>query len=158
MFYFFETKNFPIIVLTIEGGPQSEDELNDFLNAWKNIYVLAMQNEQRYKLLFDVRKANMISFQYLKIMGNWLIKIKELTERWMDRTAIMVKDPGIKLMIQFVFTLYKAQRPFKVFEERELEKSFHWLNSSEAGDPTEEVQNPDQIIAQIEQKTPVIKF
>lgn len=158
MFYFFDTTRFPVVVLTINGGPQSDKDMNDFLNAWQSIYILSMQKLERYKLIFDVRQAGMLPLHYLKMMVVWLIKVKELTEKWMDRTAIIVKDEGIRILIQFAFTIYKAQRPFKVFKHVELNNAFNWVNSQDEGDPTNENCNSEELIKQIEQETPHVNF
>ena len=136
-FYHFDQTHWPIVVLTISGSPEDDADMRAFLTAWQELYIVSMQKNERYKLIFDSRKAGVVKFNHLRAMGEWLSKIKNLTETWMDRTAIIVSNPTIKLLIQFVFTIYKAVRPFKVFHESCLEKAFLWVNSDEEGDETE---------------------
>lgn len=130
-FFNFDTSKFPVIVLTIQGSPGSTEEMDAFLEAWQNIYVISMEQNKQYKLIFDTRKAGSVELKYLKQMGLWLGKVKCLTEKWMDRTAIIVSTPIIKLLIQFVFQIYKAVRPFKVFSGEQVEEAFVWAISSE---------------------------
>lgn len=136
-FYNFDETHWPVVVLTISGSPSSDEDMNLFLTEWQNLYIISMQKSQRYKLIFDARNAGVVTFNHLKMMGEWLSKIKHLTEMWMDRTAIIVSNPTIKLIIQFVFTFYKAVRPFKVFHESCLENAFIWVNSDDDGDKIE---------------------
>ena len=128
----FCTKNFPLVVLTMIGVPDSEKEMEDFFTEWRKIYTLAMEKNQRYKLLFDVRKSGTVKFVYMKMMADFLIQIRELTNKWMDRTGILVTSPTIQMLIKFVFNFYKAVRPFKVFTN--VEECFKWVNSNEKGD------------------------
>lgn len=136
-FYHFDETRWPIIVLTINGSPKNDKDMKSFLLTWQNLYVTSMQNEERYKLIFDARNASIIKLKYLQAMGEWLSKIKHLTETWMDRTAIIVSNDSIQLLIQFVFQIYKAVRPFKVFNGKHVEKAFKWVVSDEEGDATD---------------------
>ena len=53
----------------------------------------------------------------------------------MDKTAIIVSNQSIQLLIQFVFRIYKAVRPFKIFNGKEdLSKAILWLNTDDKGD------------------------
>lgn len=134
MNYGFDTSKWPLVILTIEGAPKDDEEMKKFLEDWGRIYHLSMEKNERYKLLYDVRQAKAVEIRHLVQMGNWLSTMKSLTEKWMDRTAILVSSPTIKLLIQFVFKIYKAVRPFKVFNSPE--NTIEWLMSEEEGDET----------------------
>jgi hypothetical protein len=135
-FFALDKQHWPIAVLTIEGAPQTDEEMKQFLESWQSLYVDSMQKNERYKLIFDARNASIIYPKYLIAMAKWLRQIKLLTEKWMDRTAIIVSNPNVRLLIQFVFKYYKAVRPFKVFETKELQDAYNWVNSTEIGDHT----------------------
>lgn len=130
-FFHFDKKRWPIIVLTINGKPKDDNEFDLFLEKWKLVYVESMTKGERYKLIFDTRKAEKVKLEYLIKLGTWLKDIQDLTEKWMDKTAIIVSNQGIKLIIKFVFTLYKAVRPFKTFEHGELANAITWLNDKD---------------------------
>ena len=131
-FYNFDKIRWPIVVLTISGKPVNDSDFMNFLESWKLIYIESMTKGERFKLIFDVRLAEMITFEHLKQLGKWLQKMKELTERWMDRTAIIVSNDSIQVLIQFVFTLYKAVRPFKIFtDKKNLSDAILWLNNKD---------------------------
>lgn len=127
-FFIFDRNRWPIVILTINGKPKDDLDFNTFLEKWKLIYIDSMTKGERYKLIFDVRLAEMVRFDHLTKLGKWLKSVEHLTETWMDRTAIIVANPSIKLLIQFVFRIYKAVRPFKIFGENELADAIKWLN------------------------------
>ena len=134
-FFHFDKKRWPIIVLTIRGKPVNDEDFDNFLETWKLIYIESMTKGERYKLIFDTRLAQMVKLDYLSKLGTWLKDIKDLTERWMDKTAIIVSNQSIQLLIQFVFRIYKAVRPFKIFNGKEdLSKAILWLNNDDKGD------------------------
>jgi hypothetical protein len=134
-FFYFDHQYWPLVILTIHEQPKSEMEMKIFLESWGHLYTKCMLNGQRYKLIFDVRKSPLPQIRYLKLLGEWLVNVKSLTEKWMDRTAIIVKENGMKFMIDFVFKVYKAVRPFKVFGEFQIKDAQAWLeNTDDIGD------------------------
>ncbi len=130
-FFKVDQEEWPITVITIQGGPKSDHDMQAFLTEWQNLYSTAMIKNQRYKLLFDARNAGTIDPKYLMALGNWLSRVKNLAESWMDRTAIIISNNIIRTLIKFVFNFYKAVRPFKVFSGDEIKDSVTWLKESE---------------------------
>ena len=136
-FFAFDYNNWPVVILTIQGKPTNEKDMKLFLEAWTGVYTYSMQANTRYKLMFDVRKSTvhpMKDFNHLRVLGEWLVKIKSLTETWMERTAIIVSDPVMRFIIASVFQIYKAVRPFKVFDEKMLHDAKEWLFQEDDGD------------------------
>ena len=132
MIFGYEKKDWPLCILTVEGKPTSEKTFQNLLNEWSLLYIESEQKNERFKFLIDVRQVSGVDLKYMIMMGKYLISVKELTEKWMDRTAILVSNKSIKNLIKFVFTLYKPIRPFKVFNE--ADKSIEWLLNNEKGD------------------------
>lgn len=130
-FYYFDKRRWPIVILTIENTPTSVEDMNEFLSSWQELYTDSMLTNKKYKLLFDTRKSGQVAIIYLRMLANWLIKVQELTINWMDKTAIIVSRPLIKTLIQLVFTIYKAVRPFRIFHGEELEEAIIWLESND---------------------------
>lgn len=137
MIFGYEKKEWPLCILTAEGKPSSEEEFRNLLNGWSELYTQSKETGQKFKFLIDVRGVNGVDLKYMVMMGKFLLNSKELTEEWMDRTAVLVSNKNIKMLIKFVFTLYKPVRPFKVFNE--AEKSLQWLVNDEKGDSESDV-------------------
>lgn len=126
-----DKSDWPIVIMTLKGGPQSDEDMRLFLTEWQNVYSEAMIHNKRYKLLFDAREAGNIQPKYLMALGKWLSSVKSLSEQWMDRTAIIISNNLIRTLIKFVFNFYKAVRPFKVFSNDEIGQSVIWLKESQ---------------------------
>lgn len=130
--FVYSDNSWPLVVLTVSGAPNSKQNMENFLSEWSKVYTTSMIKEQRYRLVFDARKASIIELQYLSMLADYLIKIKDLTETWMEKTGILVSNPTVKALIQFVFKFYEPVRPFKVFNESD--KCFEWVMSDQKGD------------------------
>lgn len=132
-----DTSRWPLVILTTEGDPQTSDDVELLLINWESLYICAEDTSQRYKLLFDVRNTENVKFEYLKYVSSFLVSHKALTEKWMDRTAILVSNQAIRLLIKFVFMIYHPVRPFKVFDNPE--EAIGWLMGADAGDTEESI-------------------
>lgn len=130
-----DTSRWPLVILTTEGDPQSSDDIELLLANWESLYICAEDTSQKYKLLFDVRNTENVKFEYLKYVSSFLTNHKMLTEKCMDRTAILVSNQAIRLLIKFVFMIYHPVRPFKVFDNPE--NAIRWLMSTDIGDTEE---------------------
>lgn len=133
-FFHIDKVKFPLVIITINGGPTNNKEMKSFLTEWQNVYVICMQESKRYKLVFDARDAGMVDLDYLRALATWLGTMKELTKKWMDKTAIIVTRTSVRGLIQFVLKYYKAVRPFKVFTKNELKTALDWLYTEDMGD------------------------
>ena len=128
----FDKSKWPLVVITVEGAPDSEENMSNFLKEWAQLYHESMVTNKRYRLLFDSRKAEKVEVKYLMMMAKFLLKMKTFTEQWMEKTGILVCSPTIKLLIQIVFKFYKAVRPFKVFNK--ADEALEWVLNDEDGD------------------------
>lgn len=137
MIFGYETKDWPLVILTAEGKPNNEDEMKNMLQGWSNIYIQSQKTNQKFRFLIDVRQISSIDIKYLIMIGKFLKNVKSLTEQWMEKTGILVSSNTIKLLIKFVFTIYKPVRPFKVFNEADM--SIQWVLNNEEGDSAESI-------------------
>jgi len=159
-FFCFNISQFPLILLTIEGSPQSMEEMNLFLKAWEELYKEAEVTNKPYKLVFDVREGvlSIKDLLYLRRLGMWLIEVQEKTKKHMDRTAIIVKSDIIQKFLYLVFKVYKPIRPFKLF--RSLDGVKEWIWSQAPGDKVEDME-PEEMSPQentIENQNPYNTF
>jgi len=141
-FFCFNVGQFPLIILTIRGHPESMDEMEAFLATWETLYTKSIEMGKRYKLVFDVREGdlNLIrDWYYLRRLGYWLIQMKEKTEQYMDRTAIIVESDSIRKFFHFVFFFYRPVRPWKMFTS--IQGICEWVYSEDPGDDVNEIMN-----------------
>ena len=129
------THTWPIVTLRLDGKVDNKSDFNRYLEEWSEFYVMSSQRNEKFKLIYDARGIkSRPPLKYLYAQAEFLKTAKELTETWMDRTAIIVSSPIIKKMIHFVFNFYTPVRPFRVFLEHEEADMYQWINSQESGE------------------------
>lgn len=132
MEFFCNDSHFPLVIFKVIGEVKSSEDIHKITRRWTEIYTLSMIKKQSFRLIFDASQVKISEIKLLKPMAEFLIKVKNLTEMFMDRTAIIVSDDKIKTFIRFVFNFYKPVKPFKVFTDQE--KAANWVASNEPGD------------------------
>lgn len=124
----------PLVVLKLKGEAKTEEDIHSVIKTWTHIYMESMSKNEKHRLIFDVRESKMVNVELIRIFSSFLERVKKLTENWMERTAILVSDDKIRLLIGLVFTVYKPIRPFKVFMEDS--KAIEWaLGTTPGEDP-----------------------
>ncbi len=137
MIFGYEKKDWPLAILTAEGKPNNETEISSMLEGWSELYKQSQETNKNFRFLIDVRQVPGIDIKYLIMIGKFLKTNKSETERWMEKTGILVSSNTIRLLIKFVFTIYKPVRPFKVFNEPE--EALQWVLNDEEGDSAESI-------------------
>lgn len=127
--------DWPVVVFKLIKEPEDEETVNTIIKQWTEIYIESMKRNEKFRLVFDVTRITSIKLEFLKLIGSFLIKVKSLTESWMNRTVIIVSDDNIYRLISFVFTFYKPVRPFKVFKNHI--EAIEWVISEEPGETFE---------------------
>lgn len=131
-FYCFDESKWPFIILTVNGKPNSQEDFKKFLKEWEKLFFMSMQKCERFKLMFDLRKAkvelNQESLIYAQMMSQWLKNVEFLIKSWLDRTAMIVNTKMMQQFIYFVMSMKQAVRPYKIFYEKELDQVMGWLN------------------------------
>jgi len=135
MVYGFEIQ-WPLIIITADGI-DSEEEMNNLLNDWSNIYTMSMQNNEKHKLLIDVRKVNNIELKYLIMIGKFLAKVKPLSETWLDKVGILLTNQIIRLLIKFVFKIHHPIRPFYISDNPE--ETLEWVLGDQTDDKKDSI-------------------
>ena len=128
----FNTDQWPVVICTIAGRVNNEEAFQSYLTNWSKLYLKASDKKTKFSLVFDIRKLDGVDMKYLLGQAMFLKKTKSLTELWLNRSSILVNKPSIRRILDFVFTIYRPIRPFKVFTDPC--KAFQWVQSSEEGD------------------------
>ena len=84
---------------------------NDFNNYIK-IFDKAYLNKNNFKVLFDLSEISIYDTVYSREQLNYMIKNKENTEKYLDKTAIYIKNNIIvNLLNVLIFSIQKPTKP-----------------------------------------------
>jgi hypothetical protein len=129
-----DNSNWPLVVYTIKGDINSKNKktFDEFLTSWSEMYLKSCETNQKFSLFLDVTHLGTVSPGFVITIANFLKKCKQLTELWMEKTAIFIDGGIIKSILDFVFMVYKPVRPFKIFNEKK--EAITWVLNGESGD------------------------
>lgn len=138
----YDKTNWPIVTLTAEGSPENDEQISRFFDGWTNLYSTSIETKTRFKFFIDIRELTSVDMKYLIMISKYLVKMKKVTESWMDRTGILVSSNIIKQLLDFVFTIYKPVRPFKIFNDPV--EGLTWVINSDTIDTIDEGYKTDE--------------
>ena len=133
MIYTKDDSQWPLVILTLEGDIHDSIQFNNLLSDWSKLYIRSSEENIRFRMIVNISNMGKVDLKYIIGIGQFLKKCKVLTEKWMEKTAILVKKNSIiKTILDTVFMVYSPVRPFKVFNE--IEKAGIWATNFEPGD------------------------
>lgn len=91
----------------IEPFNVSQLEFDNYLLFFDNLYL----EKKNFSVLFDLRKTKIIDCQYCKEQLEYMIKNKNNTEIYLDKTSILVSNHIIKNLLNLL--IFSIQKPFK---------------------------------------------
>ena len=125
----FITERWPLVICTIIGKVNEEESFQNYLTSWSRLYLTASEGRGKFSLLFDIRELSGVDMKYLLGQAMFLKKTKKLTEKWLNKSAILVSKNSVRRILDFVFTIYRPVRPFKFFTD--ISKALEWISSDE---------------------------
>jgi hypothetical protein len=133
MNYTKDDSQWPLVILTMEGPINDSVKFNELLSDWSQFYVKSSKEKIKFRLIVNVREMGKMDLKYILGIGQFLKKCKALTEKWMEKTAILVeKNSVVQTILDTVFFVYTPVRPFKVFND--IQKAGVWATNFDAGD------------------------
>lgn len=120
------TSSWPVVNLRVQSQHLDKDGVEKVLEAWAEIYVLSMKTGQQFTLILDAGTTESVSMDGAKLILAFLLKVKHLTEKWMDCTVLIMRHAALRVIIKFVLNVYTPVRPFKVVQT--LASATKWIN------------------------------
>lgn len=135
-----DKSQWPLVIIRVDGPARRDEDFRKLTEEWSEFYLISTERQERFRLVLDTRKLGRVDIKYLYGMAKFLMQAKQLTENWMEKTAIWVSSKRIKRLLHFVFKFYKAVRPFKVFNYDEEAAVFKWVLGNEHGEEVHHVE------------------
>ena len=91
--------NFPIIKVNLIGNLESEQEFNDFLNRWLQLY----EDKEDFTFYFDTTEVSNPPLKYCIQMSKFIKKLRKKEYQYLQKSIILINDNKIKWMLDFIF-------------------------------------------------------
>jgi len=105
----FNDTGYPIVEVHMEGTIESDEEFEQFLQEWRDLYI----RERDFVFIFDTRKVGMVSMKYAFRMASFIKELKELDKQYLKRSAIIVGNWWVKILLKLIFVLQSPVCPIE---------------------------------------------
>tara|TARA_Y100001970_G_scaffold287056_1_gene410775 strand:+ start:598 stop:1050 length:453 start_codon:yes stop_codon:yes gene_type:complete len=119
MFAHYDHSHFPIVSVVFSETVQNENEFDLFLQQWLELY----HNQRDFYFIFDTRKMQNIPLKYSIKMALFIKKLRKQPYHYLKKSLILVNNPNIKRLLDFVFTMQSPVAPVYIWLTEESDQT-----------------------------------
>jgi len=103
----FITKYYPAVIIkfTKNAGECETKEFDEYLQKFKEL----CNRDQEFNILLDSSSTESFPISYAFKHAYFLIQHKELTEKFIKKSAVVITNPTFKKLLDIVFSLYSPK-------------------------------------------------
>lgn len=101
MFADFNRDNFPIVKVTMNGKPESDEDFDNFLNEWTKLY------EERNDFIFVFYTENVSNpdIKYSIRMSQYIKTLRKKDYQFLQKSIILINRNKVRWMLDFIFSI-----------------------------------------------------
>lgn len=112
----YNTKNWPYFRLTFENQTATDNDFQEHLNNFENLYEICKGKNEKMIIIFDLRNIPSNSFKYVKQQVAFNKKIKPLSRKYLEHSLFLTNKFG-KYILNLVFTIEAPVCPYHIFDK-----------------------------------------
>lgn len=98
-------------VVTFNGVPHDVGDCEVYYRAMNQMYA----TREQFIVLYDATFIGRVGWTYIKSLADFMADNRKLTEKYMDRAAIVVSSTWAKLALKALFKIRPPSCPVEVF-------------------------------------------
>lgn len=111
----YNTDNFPIVNVKLEGNINSQEDFDSFTNMWLQMY----EKEEPFTFVFDATKVGYVNVKYAMQMGNFIKDLKRNHDNsFLKRSIIIVDSFWVNTLLKMIFLIESPVAPVYVYNVR----------------------------------------
>lgn len=101
MFAVFDKEDFPIVKVTMNGKPESDQDFDNFLNEWTKLY------EERNDFIFVFYTENVSNpdIKYSIRMSQYIKNLRKKDYQYLQKSIILINRNKVRWMLDFIFSI-----------------------------------------------------
>lgn len=115
MFANFNLDDFPFVNVKFAKSVKNEEDFDNFLKHW---IILNAQNKP-YSLIFDTTNIGFINPKYAFKMATFIKKLKNMEEKYLTQSIIIVNNSLIKNLLNVVMSIQKPVAKVYIVSDKE---------------------------------------
>lgn len=101
MFADFNRDNFPIVKVSMNGKPESDEDFDNFLNEWTNLY----EERNDFIFLFDTENVSNPDIKYSIRMSQYIKNLRKKDYQFLQKSIILINRNKVRWMLDFIFSI-----------------------------------------------------
>jgi len=118
-----------ILFVDIKKDYPENNEWDETNKLIKDFYQTAEIKNYRFSIIFNITKLGNLEFKKYKDWINLFNRLKNKTEKYINKTCIVVNNKIIKTSINLFLRIYKPIRPMKIVDN--IQQSLDYINNKD---------------------------
>lgn len=117
----FDKSEPPFVKVSFRGIPSGDSEFREYLAQMSSLYA----DERKFFLLLDAREMGRVPMKYVLLQARFMKENEHNTERWTERSAVVVTGEKTRSLIDVLFSMSPPVRPVRLFASHA--EALEWL-------------------------------
>lgn len=101
MFAVFDKEDFPIVKVTMNGKPESEQDFDNFLNEWTKLY----EERNDFTFVFYTENVSNPDIKYSIKMSQYIKNLRKKDYQFLQKSIILINRNKVRWMLDFIFEI-----------------------------------------------------
>lgn len=101
MFASFNRETFPIVQVTMNGKPESDEDFDDFLNEWSKLY----DEKNDFIFLFYTENVSNPDIKYSIKMSQYIKNLRKKDYQYLQKSVILINSNKVRWLLDFIFSI-----------------------------------------------------
>lgn len=115
-------------IIKFTDNNYNREEFTQLLEYFKNFWLLAKEQNNKYHMLFDIKELGIYPLQQLDILKNILISLEDYFKSSLHSTVLLTENIIVLNIIKPLLNSYKAVRPFEILKTLDEAYTFYANN------------------------------
>jgi hypothetical protein len=111
MFAEFDSSNFPIVKVVMNGEPENDEDFQNFLNEWTKLY----DEQNDFSFVFDTKNVRNPPLKYSIKMSQFIKNLRKKEYQYLQKSIILINSNKVKWMLDFIFLIQPPVAPVYIY-------------------------------------------
>ena len=101
MFAVFDRENFPIVSVTMNGKPETDEDFDNFISEWKKLY----QEREDFIFVFNTENVTNPDIKYSIKMSQFIKNLRKENYQYLQKSYILINKNKVRWLLDFIFSV-----------------------------------------------------